>query len=79
MTAIPCPHCAETIALLNATEVAARLGITMSALAEKARARGIGTMFDARTRIYTEADADALGRRKGHVERPAPHAASPRE
>lgn len=65
MTTIPCPHCGEPITLLNATEVAARLGITMSALAEKARDRGIGTMFDARTRIYTEADADALGRRKG--------------
>lgn len=65
MTAIPCPHCGEPIALLNATEVAGRLGITMSALAEKARDRGIGTMFDARTRIYTEADVDALGRRRG--------------
>lgn len=31
MTTIPCPHCAEPIVLLNATEVATRLGITMSA------------------------------------------------
>lgn len=65
MTTIPCPHCAEPITLLNATEVAARLGITMSALAEKARDRNIGTAFDARTRLYTEADAEALGKRKG--------------
>lgn len=64
MTAIPCPHCGEPIVILNATEVAARLGITMSALAEKARDRGIGIWLDARTRLYTEADAEELGKRK---------------
>lgn len=37
----------------------------MSALAEKARGRNIGVRLDARTRLYTEADAEALGRRKG--------------
>ena len=65
MTTIPCPHCSESITLLTAVEVAERLGITVATVTEKARDRGIGIWLDARTRLYTEADAEALGRRKG--------------
>mgnify|MGYP003533018110 CR=1 FL=1 len=65
MTTIPCPHCSESITLLTAVEVAERLGITVATVTEKARDRGIGIWLDARARLCTEADAGALGRRKG--------------
>jgi hypothetical protein len=79
MTIIPCPHCHESITLLTAIEVAERLGITTATVTEKARDRGIGIWLDARTRLYTEADADELGRRKGRMPRAAPDTPSPRE
>lgn len=66
MVEIPCPHCASSITLLTAIEVAERLGITTATVTEKARARGVGIWLDARTRLYTEADAESLGKRWAH-------------
>lgn len=60
MITIACPGCEHATALYTADDVAERVGLAPVTIRQRAFRRGIGTIVDARTRLYTDADIEAL-------------------